>query len=81
MIRTLLDLGATASINTQQAFWGSPLMNLACRDDADPVSFELLVGAGARVDEVVEQEDEQVGEGDGWEGCGRAKSGRTTAWV
>ena len=42
----------TASINTQQAFWGSPLMNLACRDDADPESFELLVAAGARVDDV-----------------------------
>ena len=26
-------------------------MNLACRDDADPESFELLVAAGARVDE------------------------------
>ena len=26
-------------------------MNLACRDDADPESFELLVAAGARIDE------------------------------
>ena len=51
MIRTLLDLGAAGSLDTQQMFWGTPLMNLACRDDADPESFELLVGAGASIDQ------------------------------
>ena len=51
MIRTLLDLGAAGSLDTQHMFWGTPLMNLACRDDADPESFELLVGAGASIDQ------------------------------